>query len=43
MPEKKRSLLKHATSDGKKRYSPNRFRFLDPGLDDSYNSDNFDP
>jgi membrane protease YdiL (CAAX protease family) len=42
MPVKKRSLFKHAADDTKKRYSPNRFRFLDSRLPDSYGSDNPD-
>ena len=40
MPGKKRNQLKHAANDDKKRYSPNRFRFLDPRLDSSYNTEN---
>lgn len=40
MPVKKRSQLKHTADDTKKRYSPNRFRFLDSRLDSSFNADN---
>ena len=40
MPIKKRSQLKHTADDTKKRYSPNRFRFLDSRLDSSFNADN---
>ena len=42
MPVKKRSLFKHAADDTKKRYSPNRFRFLDSRFPDSYDSNNPD-
>jgi uncharacterized protein len=40
MPGRKRNQLKHAGDYDKKRYSPNKFRFLDPRLDSSYNADN---
>ncbi len=40
MPIKKRSQLKHTADDTKKRYSPNRFRFLDSRLGSSFNADN---
>ena len=40
MPGKKRSQLNHTADDTKKRYSPNRFRFLDSRLDSSFNADN---
>jgi uncharacterized protein len=39
MPDKKRNQLKHAANVDKKRYSPNKFRFLDPRLDSSYSAD----
>jgi membrane protease YdiL (CAAX protease family) len=39
MPGKKRNQLKHIADDTRKRYSPNKFRFLDPRLPDSYDPD----
>jgi hypothetical protein len=40
MPVKKRNQFNHAANNDKKKYSPNRFRFLDSRLDRSYNADN---
>ena len=40
MPRQNRNQLRHAAYDDKKRYSPNRFRFLDSRLTDSYDSGN---